>query len=572
MSLPPSTPPSSIVEEDAEPADTRVVDDPTATDPTETEARRPRAEHLAELLPRLVAPLETNRLWGWLSALAVTALAAVLRLVRLDIPARLVFDETYYVKQAYSLLVLGYEGRWADEVDEAFASGDYSGLGTDPDYVVHPPLGKWFIAIGMRLLGTESFVGWRLSAAIAGTIGVLLVARIGRRLLGSTLLGTTAALLLAVDGIHIVMSRTGLLDVFLSTLVLAAFGTLLLDRDSYRRRLAERTATELAEHGRLRDPWGVRVGPRWWLVATGVLLGAACGVKWSGLYAVAVFGVLAVVWSITARRAVGVRLWFGAGAVRDGLSSFLALVPAALLAYLAAWTSWFVSTNAYDRQWASDVNAVADVPQRTWLPDALNSLLEYHLQAWHFHVGLDSEHSSSSHPVGWLLQLRPTSFAWRDVDTPAGASGRWVEAVLAVGNPVVWWGGAAALLVVIWFAVRRRDWRAWAILAGYAAMYLPWFTYSAPFANRTIFTFYTVAFAPYVALALAFGLGVLLGRPSLPLVERRWRAGIYVAVVALALVAAAYFWPIWSGEPIPYEYWRTHMWIPNVESLRIGWI
>lgn len=144
--------------------------------------------------------------------------------------------------------------------------------------------------------------------------------------------------------------------------------------------------------------------------------------------------------------------------------------------------------------------------------------------------------------------------------------------MLAVGNPVIWWGGAVALLVLLWFAVRRRDWRAWAILGGYAAMYLPWFTYSAPFANRTIFTFYTVAFVPFVVLALVYLLGVVLGRQSLPSTERRWRAGVYVGIVAAALVMAAFFWPIWIGEPIPYEYWRSHMWIPNVESLRIGWI
>ena len=38
----------------------------------------------------------------------------------------------------------------------------------------------------------------------------------------------------------------------------------------------------------------------------------------------------------------------------------------------------------------------------------------------------------------------------------------------------------------------RRDWRAGAILAGLAAGYLPWFDYQ----NRTIYTFYAVAFVP----------------------------------------------------------------------------
>lgn len=530
------------------------------------------AEIRDALLPRLVRSVEGSRAVGWTVALVITAFAAVLRLVNLDRPARLIFDETYYVKQAYSMLVLGYEGDWVDDSDPAFARGDFSGLTTNGDYVVHPPLGKWLIAIGMKLLGPESIVGWRLSAAIAGTISVLLVIRIGRRLLGSTLLGATAGLLLAVDGMHLVLSRTGLLDIFVSTFVLAAFGTLLLDRDRTRRILAARTAEAIARDGTLKDPWGPRLGVRWWLVATGVLLGLACGVKWSGIYAVAVFGIAAVAWSIAARRTVGVRLWVGAGAVRDGISSALAMVPIAVVTYVACWTSWFASTNAYNRQWAVEVNAVAAEPQRTWLPDTLNSWWEYHLQAWHFHTTLESEHSYSSHPIGWLLQMRPTSFAWQDVDTPAGATGRWVEAVLALGNPVVWWGGAAALLVVIWFAIRHRDWRAWAILAGYVAMYLPWFSYSLPFSNRTIFTFYTVAFVPYVVLALAYALGLVLGPPGASVQRRRTGSWVFAGVVAAALLLAAFFWPIWTGTPIPYDYWYAHMWFHNNESLHVGWI
>ncbi|GMA30455.1 dolichyl-phosphate-mannose--protein mannosyltransferase [Litorihabitans aurantiacus] len=509
--------------------------------------------------------VEGSRLWGWVAALAVTAVAAVLRLVALDRPARIVFDETYYVKQAYSLLTLGYEGDWADDQDEAFAAGDYSGLSESPDYVVHPPLGKWLIAIGMRLLGTESMVGWRISGAIAGIIGVLLVARIGRRLLGSTLLGATAGLLLAVDGMHIVMSRTGILDIFLSTFVIAAFGTLLLDREQSRRRLAARVAGDLGEYGRLRDPWGPRLGVRWWLVATGVLLGLACGVKWSGIYAVAVFGVVAVIWSVCARRAAGVRLWAGAGLLRDGVPSFLALVPTAVLTYVAGWASWFASDGAYLRRWAQDVNAVAEVPQRTWMPDALNSWWQYHLQMWDFHRGLSSEHTYESHPVGWLLQLRPTSFAWQRLLNADGEETDTVEVVLALGNPVVWWAGAVALLVVLWWAIRRRDWRAWGILAGYAAMYLPWFTYSEPFSDRTIFTFYTVAFAPFVALALAYAVG------RMPAVRRGRRWPVVVLLAAAALVAA-FFLPIWVGHPVAYRFWQLHMWIPNIDSLGIGWV
>lgn len=602
-----------------------------------------RRAYRAELLRRLIGRVEASTALGWLITLAITGVAAAIRLVGLNRPERLVFDETYYVKQAYSLLTLGYEGIWEEDVDDAFAQGDYSGLTTDGQYVVHPPLGKWLIALGMKALGTESFVGWRIAVALAGVIGVLLVIRIGRRLFGSMLLGATAGILLAVDGMHIVMSRTAILDMLLSTLVLAAFGAILMDRDASRRRLAEHAALDLAAHGRLRDPWGPRLGVRWWLVVAGVLLGAACGVKWSGIYAIATFGILSVMWSVAARRASGARLWVGAGLVRDGVSSFLALVPVAALTYLASWTSWFTSSGAYNRTWASDVNAVAETPQRTWLPDALNSWWEYHLAAWNFHTGLDSEHTYESHPIGWLLQLRPTSFAWQKLPDAEGNPEVLREAVLAVGNPVVWWLGALALIVVLWWALRHREWRAWAILAGYIAMYLPWFTYSAPFADRTIFTFYTVAFAPYVALALTFAIGIV-GTwrprrrsgdgdaqepdeetpapeqdtpaadadtvpvawaptqatvataevedepgaveefPGLPPARRGTdladrfadgllgRSWVLLAVVGAAVLVGAYFYPIWVGLPISEPFWRSHMWVPNVDDLGIGWI
>jgi dolichyl-phosphate-mannose-protein mannosyltransferase len=517
------------------------------------------------LLGRLhVTSIPGSRLWAWLGPALVAAFAAVLRLAYLDRPARLVFDETYYVKQAYSLLVLGYEGDWNEEPDERFAAGDYSDLQTTADYVVHPSVGKWMIAAGIRLLGVDSPWGWRISAAVIGIISVFMLARIGRRLFSSTLLGCTAALFLAIDGIHIVMSRISILDIFLSFWVLAAFGALLLDRERHRRRLARAASVEIAARGSLRDPWGPKVGVRWWLLVAGVCLGLACGVKWSGIYAVAVFGLFAVAWTISARRAVGVRLWVGAGALRDGVPAFLAMVPTAALTYVLTWLPWWLNPNSYNRQWATEVNALADVPERAWLPDWLNSWWEYHLKMWEFHTNLTSEHTYMSQPWGWLIQWRPTSFAWRSVESDAGAmdlcgAERCAGAILAVGNPVIWWGAALALVLVIWAALRRRDWRAWAILAGYLAMYLPWFAYS----ERTIFTFYTVAFVPFVALALTYVIAELIGPAEVPLRERRPGIWTAAAIVVLALVVSAFYWPIWSNQWVPYTFWRLHMLLPT---------
>lgn len=58
--------------------------------------------------------------------LTVTLVAAVLRFTRLDHPDSLIFDETYYVKDAFSLLQAGYELNWPDDANEAFAAGTAS--------------------------------------------------------------------------------------------------------------------------------------------------------------------------------------------------------------------------------------------------------------------------------------------------------------------------------------------------------------------------------------------------------------------------------------------------------------
>jgi dolichyl-phosphate-mannose-protein mannosyltransferase len=58
---------------------------------------------------RVLATPARRRAWAWGGPLLVTLLAAALRLWDLGRPGSLVFDETYYVKDAWSLWNLGHE-------------------------------------------------------------------------------------------------------------------------------------------------------------------------------------------------------------------------------------------------------------------------------------------------------------------------------------------------------------------------------------------------------------------------------------------------------------------------------
>src|SRR5690606_17549053 len=205
-------------------------------------------------------------------------------------------------------------------------------------FVVHPPLGKWIIALGMAAMGPGSSFGWRVMTAILGSLTVLLVYLVALQLTRSRTVAGIAGGLLAIDGLGIVMSRIALLDGILTFFILLGALFVLLDR--------RRTMPLLNAIGRADDENAPprMIGPvlwaRPWLIAAGVALGAASAVKWSGLYALAVFGLYVVVTDALARRRAGIALWPTDAVFRQGPASFLLVVGPALLTYLVSWTGW----------------------------------------------------------------------------------------------------------------------------------------------------------------------------------------------------------------------------------------
>ena len=125
--------------------------------------------------------------------------------------------------------------------------------------VVHPEVGKWLIALGEQAFGMDPF-GWRVAAAVVGTLMVLVMCRFVRRLTGSTLLGCVGGLLLSFDGLHFVLSRLALLDIFLAFFLLCAVHCLVADRDWLRRRLAATADLDARGTSRAAQPLGPGAG------------------------------------------------------------------------------------------------------------------------------------------------------------------------------------------------------------------------------------------------------------------------------------------------------------------------
>ena len=260
----------------------------------------------------------------------IIAFALILRLWRLNLPKGYIFDEVYYAKNANSLIRNGVELN---------AQGQ-------AEFIVHPPLGKWLIGIGIKVFGNDEF-GWRISAAVIGTLSVVLIYLITKELFKSVFLSNVAAALMAFDGLALVMSRVALLDIFLMFFILLAFYFLIKNNI--------------------------------WL--SGVAIGLAAATKWSAIFLIPFFILL----TINYFQIEPVK-WLKRAAQYIFLPS---------LVYLLSWSGWIFTSGGWDRQSGSNV---------------FTSLWKYHTAILDFHRNLVETHSYAANPWSWLILGRPTSF------------------------------------------------------------------------------------------------------------------------------------------------------------------
>mgnify|MGYP000465510163 FL=1 len=407
----------------------------------------------------------------------------VLRIINLGLPKGFVFDEVYYVDGARDLLKYGVE------VD-----------GTNPEFIVHPPVGKWLIASGIKLFGDSEF-GWRFASAVFATLLILLFARLVHVLFYSPLLTALGAALMALDGLLLVHSRTALLDLFLTFFTL--LGVLLWHRNRH--------------------------------ILAGIAFGLAIGCKWSAIYFVAVIGLIAVYKILVAHDIRKSAQQIAAKFLQYGL------LP--VVVYTLTWTGWFISDRGWSRQWSSN-------PFVSWL--------HYHSEMLNFHTGLTEKHPYEANPWSWLVMGRPTSFFY---ESPKGCGAKdCAQEVLALGTPILWWVGTISIAVVIGYWIKslihhRVDSAANLVVLGVVAGYLPWFAMQ----QRTVFSFYAIIIQPFLIIAIVYCAKLLLGSGLKPAVSQSIVGGIF----ALIVLCFIFFIPLFTGQVITYEDWQLRMWFES---------
>jgi dolichyl-phosphate-mannose-protein mannosyltransferase/protein-O-mannosyltransferase-like protein len=500
-------------------------------------------------------------------AIAITLFAGGLRFVRLDEPNSIIpLDETYYAVNAFGYLKHGVDmtcsnGNPAPVLHHGIPCPLKPAGKLDPAFAVHPPVGKWLIAGGIKVFGYNSF-GYRAGAALFGTLSVLVLYMLARRLWRNPWIAALAAMLLGIDGLHFVQSRIAMLDIFLAFFVLLAVWLLVEDRE--------------------RTPPNYR-GIRGWRIGAGVSVGLALATKWSAMFVIPMMFVVALVWEldrlsrrrpafgppaapdfapgteadpspealtewqpddleardatetfdepqlpeVTKRfwRDLGNSLWTvvvkaskAAWAARWQIiwaaGSFV-LIP--LIVYVLSYASWFAAKPAepvgqggyrYTAPRCGDpdfTGYVSPVNTKVWnwdvWPASWRSWVCYQREIFDYHKNLKN-FDAKGKPIHPYL-TRAWSWPWigrptaHAFDSQGKGNPKQAE-ILGLPNPAVWFAAFfLALPLCAFWAIRRRDQIAALLLLLFAPFYVPWLVTSRP-----LFMFYMTPAVAFLILIL----------------------------------------------------------------------
>ncbi len=314
---------------------------------------------------RLVVGSGAGYTWGMFSGrwknvvpLIGFVLALTMRLWHLGTPPQIVSDEVSFVNDGWSYV-------------------------THQNYFdPHPPLGKLEIGLVMKFFGYHP-VAWRMVDVVGGALIIPLLWWVTWRLTKRRVAANIAALLALLDGLMLVDSRLGLINIPYVLASLAAFACLL-------------KAFDTSRAGR-------------WLWFAGTLLGMALATKW---LAVLVGIPMLILWAWP--HVFGQKLQ--SRSQHDWVAGCFSLVI-----------------------WPMVVYGLVFVIHYSWLGTP-STFFSTNLQMLNYHLSVPSIGDPNRQPWwGWLLAWRPFPY-WTDV-----SSGR-VSLIRSLPNPFIWWSGALLFL------------------------------------------------------------------------------------------------------------------------------
>jgi len=425
--------------------------------------------------------------------------------------AALLVDEQHTVAETPSY----FNGTYFDEIYHARTA--YEQIhGLSVYEWTHPPLGKALMMIGIQLFGMTPF-GWRFMGALIGVMMLPLMYLLAKQLTKSTKLSFIAMCLMAVDSMHFTQTRIATIDSY------AVFWIMLMYLFMIRYIQMDWKQVSL---GRSFIPLGL----------CGVTMGVAIATKWIGAYAAVGLAFL-LFWKLirdlcTAgemRPACWKRFWATIGFCMV----FYVVIPVLIYYFSYFWQLKYEGVATFADMFA--MNRVKRVLQLQ------ESMLSYH-------AGLGGDtHYFRSEWYEWPIIWWPMWYFSGTAYMPEGT----ISSISCMGNPAVWWSGLIALIfILVAGAWKRRAPREWLIvLIGFASQFLPWVL-----VPRSTFIYHYFASVPFIILCTVLALDCLRKQDKFAF---KWASG---ALIALAVILFAAFYPLESGLPVSRNYAQYLRW------------
>jgi dolichyl-phosphate-mannose-protein mannosyltransferase len=458
--------------------------------------------------------------WFWLGLLGLWGIALGLRFWGLERFNTLVFDEIYFAKFGHNYLT------------------------QTPFFDAHPPLGKYLIAIGIWLKGYTPW-GYRWMNALFGSCIPLILVGIGYQLTRRCSFALLAGTLAVLDGLLLVESRYGLINIYLLTFGLLGQWFVLLS-------------------SRKQQGW-----QHWlWLTLAGLSFGSAAATKWNSLgFLLGIYfcwGLLRLSrWGQGKQRAETREPSLNSLHRLSIFKLFIFIPLVGALLYRLLWIPHLLQNPEFD-------------------------FVQVHQQMFGYHQRVGSGpniHPYCSNWMSWPLLLRPVSYFYQraaSLSEPMPMIGPplptekapYVYSVYATGNPMLWWSTTIAIALVLglcvwqgelWFNrhIRKTEPATLGlyvqdqpvliyIATSYIANLLPWLSIS-----RCAFLYHYMPAYLFASLALAWMVESWFKSPWLSL-------KIVAGTIVLASLVGFFFWlPFYLGLPLSPEAWQLRIWMQS---------
>lgn len=388
------------------------------------------------------------------------------------------FDEIYHARTAYE-----------------YIHGLYSYENT------HPPLGKIFIALGIKIFGMCPF-GWRFMGTLFGVLMVPVFYLFVRKVLfPRRFLAMTATVLFTFDFMHFTQTRIATIDVFVTFFIMLAFYF-----------MYEYATMDFFETGL--KPTLLPLG------LSGLFMALAIASKWTGIYAA--MGLAVIFFGIMFLRTREYKYAKKSLKERNCRENITLTLSFCLIFFVLV--PIIVYTLSY----------IPFRDRRDW--SFIPAMLRNQKIMFNYHSGLESTHYYSSRWYQWPVIFKPMLYYSRQ--RLSGLS----EGISAMGNPLIWWMGISAFIYMVYLGIGKKDKTAVFLFIGYLAQYVPWM-----FIKRTTYIYHYFPSVPFVVLMISYAAKQMESKEK----AIKW---IWLIYVIMAVALFAMFYPVISGMPVSDGY------------------